>query len=99
MWHKGSQYLKKMGGIILVASVIIWALGYFPRDRGLEDNHQNLTGPGEAGTFPAPPFIRHPGKSLQCITCTGSRSGGENRAQQLQLTAAENETRWQQNHI
>ncbi len=32
MWHKGSQYLKKMGGIILVASVIIWALGYFPRD-------------------------------------------------------------------
>lgn len=32
MWHKGEQYLKKMGGIILVASIIIWALGYFPRD-------------------------------------------------------------------
>jgi ferrous iron transport protein B len=32
MWHKGSLYLKKMGGIILVASVIIWALGYYPRD-------------------------------------------------------------------
>lgn len=31
MWLKGEQYLKKMGGIILVASVIIWALGYFPR--------------------------------------------------------------------
>lgn len=30
MWHKGSLYLKKMGGIILVASIIIWALGYFP---------------------------------------------------------------------
>ncbi len=30
MWHKGSQYLKKMGGIILIASIIIWALGYFP---------------------------------------------------------------------
>ena len=30
MWHKGSQYLRKMGGIILVASIIIWALGYFP---------------------------------------------------------------------
>ena len=30
MWHKGSQYLQKMGGIILIASVIIWALGYFP---------------------------------------------------------------------
>ncbi|MCP4313611.1 MAG: ferrous iron transport protein B [Bacteroidetes bacterium] len=32
MWGKGSHYLKKMGGVILVASVIIWALGYFPRD-------------------------------------------------------------------
>lgn len=24
------QYLKKMGGVILIASVIVWALGYFP---------------------------------------------------------------------
>jgi ferrous iron transport protein B len=32
MWHKGVQYLKKMGSIILVASIIIWALGYFPRN-------------------------------------------------------------------
>jgi len=31
MWSKASQYLKKMGGVILIASVIIWALGYFPR--------------------------------------------------------------------
>ncbi len=30
MWNKGSQYLKKMGGVILLASIIIWALGYFP---------------------------------------------------------------------
>ena len=30
MWHKGSQYLQKMGGVILIASIIIWALGYFP---------------------------------------------------------------------
>ncbi len=30
MWNKGKQYLKKMGGIILVASILIWALGYFP---------------------------------------------------------------------
>ena len=28
-WEKGKQYLKKMGGIILVASIIVWALGYF----------------------------------------------------------------------
>ncbi|MCU4175416.1 ferrous iron transport protein B [Carboxylicivirga sp. N1Y90] len=32
MWNKGYQYLKKMGGIILVASIIIWFLGYFPRN-------------------------------------------------------------------
>ncbi len=31
MWGKGEQYLKKMGGIILVASVVVWALNYFPR--------------------------------------------------------------------
>ncbi|MCU4157997.1 ferrous iron transport protein B [Carboxylicivirga sp. A043] len=31
MWHKGAEYLKKMGGIILVASIIIWFLSYFPQ--------------------------------------------------------------------
>lgn len=31
MWNRAEQYLKKMGGVILVASIIIWALGYFPR--------------------------------------------------------------------
>lgn len=36
MWHKGSQYLQKMGGVILVASILIWALGYFPREVGNE---------------------------------------------------------------
>ena len=33
MWHKGGQYLKKMGTIILFSSILIWALGYFPQDR------------------------------------------------------------------
>ena len=32
MWHKGQQYLRKMGGIIMVASIIIWFLGYYPRE-------------------------------------------------------------------
>ncbi len=31
MWERTRIYLKKMGGIILVASIILWALGYFPR--------------------------------------------------------------------
>ena len=29
-WEKGAQYLRKMGGIIMVASIVIWALGYYP---------------------------------------------------------------------
>lgn len=31
VWDKAKEYLQKMGTIILVASVIIWFLGYFPR--------------------------------------------------------------------
>ena len=31
-WEKGRQYLQKMGGIILVFSLIIWALSYFPHN-------------------------------------------------------------------
>jgi ferrous iron transport protein B len=31
MWSKGSQYLNKMGGVILVASILLWTLSYFPR--------------------------------------------------------------------
>ena len=39
-WEKGKEYLKKMGGIILVASVIVWALGYFPHDESLSHQEQ-----------------------------------------------------------
>lgn len=34
MWAKGEQYLRKMGGVILVASIIVWALNYFPLHDG-----------------------------------------------------------------
>lgn len=33
-WEKGRQYLRKMGGIILICSIFIWFLGYFPRSSG-----------------------------------------------------------------
>lgn len=39
-WEKGKQYLKKMGGIILVASIIVWALGYFPHNDQLDNQAQ-----------------------------------------------------------
>lgn len=37
-WEKGKQYLKKMGTIILFASILVWALGYYP-------NHNNYNTP------------------------------------------------------
>jgi ferrous iron transport protein B len=46
-WEKGKEYLKKMGGIILVASVIVWALGYFPHNDSLsvpEQQEQSYIG-------------------------------------------------------
>ena len=39
-WEKGKMYLKKMGGIILVASIIVWALSYFPHPQGLDEHEQ-----------------------------------------------------------
>ena len=35
-WEKGAQYLKKMGGVIMIASMVIWFLGYYP-------NHHDYT--------------------------------------------------------
>lgn len=40
MWSKGSQYLRKMGTVILAASIIVWALGYFPRHEGMTQQEQ-----------------------------------------------------------
>ena len=56
-WEKGKEYLKKMAGIILVASVIVWALGYFPHNDQLtkqEQQEQSLI--GQMGKAVAPVF-------------------------------------------
>jgi len=42
MWTKGAHYLKKMGGVILVASLVIWALGYFPRNVEYSKDYEKL---------------------------------------------------------
>ncbi len=46
MWEKAKQYLQKMGGIILIASVLIWFLGYFPRntvnDKQFEERYEQI---------------------------------------------------------
>ena len=37
MWDKSYQYLRKIGGVILIGVVIVWALGYFPRQSEASD--------------------------------------------------------------
>lgn len=32
MWERGSIFLRKMGGVILVGSIVVWALSSFPQD-------------------------------------------------------------------
>ncbi|MEA3504540.1 MAG: ferrous iron transport protein B, partial [Bacteroidota bacterium] len=38
MWNSAEQYLRKIAGVILIASIIIWALGYFPHNIELSRN-------------------------------------------------------------
>lgn len=42
MWNRSSQYLKKMGGIILIFSVAIWLLSEFPRNNSIKDNNVQI---------------------------------------------------------
>lgn len=39
-WSKCKQYLKKMGGIILVASIIVWFLGYYPNHDAYQSSQE-----------------------------------------------------------
>jgi len=40
-WFKGEQYLKKMGTVILLASIVIWAMGYFPMGKEYEKQYHS----------------------------------------------------------
>ncbi|MEG1934452.1 MAG: ferrous iron transport protein B [Rikenellaceae bacterium] len=41
MWQKGSQYIQKMGGVILVAVVIVWTLSYYPKRENYISKYQS----------------------------------------------------------
>ena len=59
MWIRCAQYLRKMGGMILVASIVVWALGYFPRqeDESLSQaEHYEQSYIGRVGRFCEPAF-------------------------------------------
>ena len=51
IWFNTEQYLKKIGGVILIATVIIWALGYFPRNNDITEEYSYI---GELGNFVNP---------------------------------------------
>jgi ferrous iron transport protein B len=54
-WEKGKQYLKKMGTTILVASIAIWALSYFPHHaEATEGQQMELSYIGQIGKFIEP---------------------------------------------
>ncbi|HYW68751.1 MAG TPA: ferrous iron transport protein B, partial [bacterium] len=40
MWERAKIYLQKMGGVILVASIILWFLGAFPRDKAMIETYE-----------------------------------------------------------
>jgi ferrous iron transport protein B len=54
MWHKGSQYLNKMGTVILFASILIWAMGYYPRNVEYSKNYDALQTQIEANVLLTP---------------------------------------------
>jgi ferrous iron transport protein B len=57
-WEQGKEYLKKMGGVILVASVIVWALGYFPHNDELSrEQQQEQSYIGRMGKAVEPVFM------------------------------------------
>ena len=57
-WEKGRQYLKKMGGIILCATIVVWALGYFPHNPQLdEEAQQEQSYIGQIGHAVEPIFL------------------------------------------
>jgi ferrous iron transport protein B len=64
-WEKGKQYIKKMGTIILLASIVIWFLGHYPRPAGSEEltfvqrmEQQENSYIGQIGKFIEP--VMHP---------------------------------------
>jgi ferrous iron transport protein B len=58
MWSKCAQYLRKMGGLILIASIVVWMLGYYPRPAEGDATPQNFenTYMGKIGKITEPVF-------------------------------------------
>ncbi|HCI29633.1 MAG TPA: ferrous iron transport protein B [Fervidobacterium sp.] len=46
MWNRGKHFLQKAGTIILVASIIVWGLSYFPDPTNIENSFAAMIGKG-----------------------------------------------------
>lgn len=46
VWNKGSHFLKKAGTIILIASILVWVLTYFPNNGEIETSYASYIGKG-----------------------------------------------------
>lgn len=60
MWSKCAQYLRKMGGLILIASIVVWLLSYYPRPEvdasAPEEQNYEMSYMGRIGQFCEPVF-------------------------------------------
>jgi ferrous iron transport protein B len=58
MWQRCAQYLRNIGGMILVASIVVWLLGYFPRQQENESvvEHYENSYIGRIGRLCEPAF-------------------------------------------
>jgi len=62
-WAKGVQYLRKMGGIILFASIVVWALNYFP----LRDTPKNFVNESSQIDLSRDSYLEAAGKAVNPI--------------------------------
>lgn len=76
-WEKGKEYLKKMGTTILLASIIVWALSYFPTHHDLpEEQQMEYSFIGQIGKFIEPviePCGLHWKEGVAIVTGIGAK--------------------------
>ena len=87
-WFKGEQYLRKMGTTILVASIIIWVLGYFPRGEKIENQFNTKVEMVNKEFNNTVSTVKQDNKQLSSLT-TGYHQQLDSLARELQLQKQE----------
>jgi ferrous iron transport protein B len=93
MWDRGSIYLKKVGGIILIFSIAIWVLSTYPKSGEIENNYSDKIGKTES-YFAAErtKVIREYGRSSKEFGTLNSRY--ENELERLHIDKRSDEMRY-----